>query len=450
MADPLSIAASAAGLISLGIQVTQSLIDICDSYKNFDENLIHTAKRLEFLLEILKSLEKTISDPSFQNNERNLIKKIIISIESCDESIQELKNEWKKLIESSKGIKKSIETAGRRIAYPFRKRSLQRIEEDIDDICEHLSFALEVLRLKDSKRNQDDMIEIKALLNLINNHHVSSQLLDWLKAPDATMDHNIACTKKHPRTGLWLTEGSFFRDWLTEENSVLWLSGFAGSGKSVLCSTAIQFVFRHRKSDPRIGIAFFYFTFNDKSKQDESVMIRALLLQLSTQLKDGQADLLMLYNSYKNTTVSSQILITYLRRLIEKFQNVFIMLDALDESPPDGPRERVLEMLEMMRKWGLSGLHIFFTSRNERDINEYFDLSPTQQVVMQNSGLDQDISDFISGQLDSRRSLQKWKKSRDKIQASLSKRAQGVYVQFFLMKHLQGDMNVQDGHGHIS
>ena len=48
----------------------------------------------------------------------------------------------------------------------------------------------------------------------------------------------------------------------------MWLNGFAGSGKSVLCSTAIQFALRYRKSDPKVGIAFFYFTFNDESKQE--------------------------------------------------------------------------------------------------------------------------------------------------------------------------------------
>ncbi len=56
----------------------------------------------------------------------------------------------------------------------------------------------------------------------------------------------------------------------------MWLNGFAGSGKSVLCSTAIQFALRHRRSDPNVGIAFFYFTFNDESKQDVSAMLRAL------------------------------------------------------------------------------------------------------------------------------------------------------------------------------
>lgn len=48
-------------------------------------------------------------------------KKIEISIESCDELIQELKEEWEKLTKSSKGIQKSIELVGHRLAYPFRK-----------------------------------------------------------------------------------------------------------------------------------------------------------------------------------------------------------------------------------------------------------------------------------------------------------------------------------------
>lgn len=423
MTDPVSIAASAAGLISLGIQVTQSLVDFYHSFKNFDEDYVYTTQRLEFLFEIFKSLEKTISDPNFQKKERNLGKKIEISIESCDELIQELKEEWEKLTKSSKGIQKSIELVGHRLAYPFRKSTLQRIEENVDGICKCLSFALEVFNLK---KNHDEIAEIKALLSLISNHQISSQILDWLKAPDATIDHQIACSKKHTRTGLWFTESSIFTNWLIEKNSILWLNGFAGSGKSVLCSTAIQFVFRYRRSDPRIGIAFFYFTFNDKSKQNELAMLRALLLQFSAQCKNDQTDLVMLYKSYANTTASSQVLITYLRRLMEKFQDVFIMLDALDEIPRDGSREQVLEIIETMRKWGLQSLHLFFTSRTERDIDEFFDLSTDQQVTMRNSGIDKDISDFISGQLDNRRSLQKWKKHRNKIEESLSKRAKGV------------------------
>jgi len=46
------------------------------------------------------------------------------------------------------------------------------------------------------------------------------------------------------------------------------------------------------------GTAFFYFTFNDESKQDQSAMLRALLLQLSGQYSDGYPCLTSLHASY--------------------------------------------------------------------------------------------------------------------------------------------------------
>ena len=42
---------------------------------------------------------------------------------------------------------------------------------------------------------------------------------------------------------------SFQDGW--QEGSIMWLNGFTGSGKLVLCSTAIQFALRHRRSDPK-------------------------------------------------------------------------------------------------------------------------------------------------------------------------------------------------------
>ena len=429
MSDPLSVAASVAGLISLGITASQSLVDFYSSYKDLDSDLNGTMKRLESLLDIFRNLEETIFSRKFQTDEQDLINNIEASISECDNLIHELQAECEKFSKtSSDSVKAAIRIAGRRATYPFRRSTLQKIDEDIDEIRANLSSALGVLQLKDNNRIQTDVADIKTLVDLVKTHQISSTICDWLKAPDATIDHNAACLKKHPGTGLWLIEDSRFANWLIEQNSVLWLNGFAGSGKSVLCSTAIQSVLRHRRSDPRIGIAFFYFTFNDESKQDESAMLRALLLQLSTQLRDGHADLVRLYDSYKTGTPSSRVLIEYLRLLIERFQHVYIMLDALDESPRDGARGHVLDALETMRGWTLQGLHLFVTSRDERDIHEFFNLFTSQKVAMQNPGIDQDIANFISGRLNTDRSLQKWRKHRDKIQDALARRAKGVYV----------------------
>ena len=426
MADPLSVTAGVAGLVSLGIQVTRSLVDFYTSYRDQGSDLARMTERLEYLLDIFQSLEKTLLDRHFQADERSLIKNIETSIQDCDELIQELQEQCQKFSKTSNGIKAAVRLAGRRATYPFRRSTLQKLDEDIDEIRANLSSALDVLQLKYNNRTQDDIAEIKVLLDLVRTDQVSSNLRDWLKAPDAKVDHNAACVKRQPGTGMWLVKSPGFSRWLTEGNSIMWLNGFAGSGKSVLCSTATQFALRHRESDPNVGIAFFYFTFNDESKQDESAMLRALLLQLSSQLHDGYADLTQLHDSYEAGIPSSLVIIEYLRRLVQRFHHVYIVLDALDESPRNGPREHVLEMLEAMRKWGIQGLHLFLTSRDEPDIRESLDLAIHQQVVMEGAGIDKDIADFISGRLDADRRLRKWLPHRDKIQETLAARAKGM------------------------
>ena len=427
MTDPLSVAAGVAGLVSLGIQVTRSLVDFYNAYKKRGSDLVDMTERLESLLDIFQSLQETLADRNFQADEQVLVKRIETSIQNCDESIQELQDECQKFSKvSSHGIKAAVRVAGRQATYPFRRSTLQRLDEDIGEIRSNLSSALDVLQLKDTRKIRDDINETKVLLDLVRSSQISSSLRHWLNAPDATVDHNTACAKKHPGTGTWLFKDDQFSKWLIEENSITWLNGFAGSGKSVLCSTAIQLVLRHRGSDFNVGIAFFYFTFNDESKQDVSAMLRALLQQLSSQLQDGHVDLARLHESYQTGTPPSPVLIEHLRRLIQRFHQVYIMLDALDESPRNGPRGYVLDALETMRKWGLRGLHLFVTSRDEPDIRDSLDLPATQQIRMRNTGVDKDITDFISGRFDADRRLRKVLPYRDKIQEILAKRADGV------------------------
>ena len=427
MADPISVAGSVVGLTSLGIQITQVLVDFYKSYKDRDAELTGITERLEGLGEIFESLERILSNRNFKAEDRGLVDRIETSIKKCNDSIQELEEECQKFRRtSSGGIKAVVKVAGRQATYPFRQSTLQKLDEDISEIRANLAFALEILQLNESQSLQDDTTEMKILLESIQANQISSYLCQWLKAPDAFFDHNAACAKKHPGTGTWLIKSPEFFKWLEEENSFLWLHGFAGSGKSVLCSTAIQSVLRKRGPDRRIGIAFLYFTFNDDSKKDESAMLRALLLQLSSQLEDGHVDLARLHESYKAGMPPSPVLLEYLRRLIKRFHHTYIFLDALDESPRSGMREHVLDALEVMHTWGVQYLHIFVTSRDEPDIRESLDILATQEVMMQNAGIDQDIADFVSSRLSTDRRLRRFLSYRDIIQETLARGAKGV------------------------
>lgn len=427
MTDPLSVATGIAGLISLGIQVTGSLVEFYTSYKGQDAEVARTTKNLESLLGAFKSLSSTLQSRTFRPDEQELVKSIESSVYECDEYIQELKEECEKFDKATvSGIKGTIKVGGRRVTYPFRRCTLQKLNEDIGEIRDSISLALDVLQLRDHKTIQDDITEVKSLVEAVRATQISWAIRDWLQAPDATINHQAACGKRHPGTGLWFVKGSVFSDWLTQDNSFLWLNGFAGCGKSVLCSTAIQYAFRHKRSDRGVGIAFFYFTFNDESKQNESAMLRALLLQLSGQLSDNYVDLARLHDSYRTSMPPTPILIEYLRIVIQKFHQVYILFDALDESPRYNLRDQVLNVIKIIRKWSMPGLHLFVTSRDEADIRESLDPTQGEVVIMKNTGIDQDISDFISSKLNTDRRLQKWRMYHERIQPKLAERARGV------------------------
>lgn len=426
MTDPLSVAAGTAGLISLGIQVTGSLVSFYTACKGQDIDIARTTGKLENLLDTFQFLDTALQRRTFRPDEHGLLKNIESSAQNCHELIQELNEECEKFNRTSTtGIKGAIRTAGRRAAYPFRQSTLQKLDEAISEIRHNLTFALDVLQLRDHKNTQDDITQLKSLLEVVRASQISATIRDWLRAPDATVNHNAACAKRHPGTGTWLVKGSIFTTWLNQDNSFLWLNGFAGCGKSVLCSTAIQYSFR-RKRDDRVGIAFFYFAFNDDSKQDESAMLRALLLQLSGQLSDSQADLTSLHALNRTGIPPPAVLIAYLQRLIQKFDQVYILLDALDESPRYSQRDRVLTVIQTMRNWLFPGLHLLVTSRDELDIREALSPMSNDEIAMRNAEINQDISNFISRQLNTDPKLQKWRTYHDRIQKVLAERAQGV------------------------
>lgn len=429
MLEPLSIAASVAGLTSLGTNVTQSLIKIFTSYFQQDSEICVICGNLEDLLDIFRNLGTTLDSREFRQDEADLIKSLETWIEKAVKLMQELEDKcqnFQKL--PSNNLMSKIKANGNRWIYHFQKDILLKLDRNIAEARNTLSLALNLLNAQDHQQTLRNVNETKALMDLARIEQTSSNLCEWFKAPDATIEHNAACAKKLPGTGLWFIKSPQFLSWLAEESSVILLHGFAGSGKSVLCSTTIQFLFRRSCVSSRIGIAFFYFTFSDPSKRDEIAMLRALLLQLSTQLKNNNKHLGQLKKRYEPGTPPAFVLIEYLRLLCKEFFEVFLVIDALDETPRDGPRQRVLDVFETIWNWKLQKLHILITSRSEPDIVSCFQLPTSQQVLMANTGVDQDIFKYIESRLDTDRRLQKWYPYRGKIKNILSEKAKGMYV----------------------
>jgi hypothetical protein len=51
------------------------------------------------------------------------------------------------------------------------------------------------------------------------------RLAQWLGIPDPSANYHAALKKRHPETGLWLVNGTQFKDWKSSKSSLMWLHG---------------------------------------------------------------------------------------------------------------------------------------------------------------------------------------------------------------------------------
>ena len=86
---------------------------------------------------------------------------------------------------------------------------------------------------------------------------------------------------RQPGTGLWLTEGKEFQDWLKNDHAKLWFYGIPGAGKTVLASIAVEEVLR--QASPSFAVAYFYCGYKDPAMQEPAFIIGSLVQQIAKQ-----------------------------------------------------------------------------------------------------------------------------------------------------------------------
>jgi ankyrin repeat domain-containing protein 50 len=195
----------------------------------------------------------------------------------------------------------------------------------------------------------------------------------------------------------------------------------------------IDFVQKHCSQQPKSAVAYWYFTFTDMEKQNVSNFLSSMIVQLLSQrtdtpqlLRDAFAQ--SLHGAHRPTTESLEKM---LQAIIEGFEHVYIIVDALDECPKlDGSRERLLDRLQRILMWKRDPLHVFLTSRKETDIeatlrqsveslDNYVFKSPERYVR-------DDVQIFLQSMLQ-RRTFGKWSPIlKQEVEDVLLERAQGM------------------------
>ncbi|KEZ43080.1 hypothetical protein SAPIO_CDS5165 [Scedosporium apiospermum] len=471
MADPLSIAASIAGLTTFVAQVSCLVRRYRSNFKDQASDLESTKKKIEQLRPILDDLDEQFVELECNSSpplDAAALARVDSLIKGCSEHKDTLEKRFAEIFGNDVTAQVSgstqrnpavirgmdarlagVRDAFRRFTYPIRREKLMSISEEIDQIFTKASLALQFLMRRHEARVESKIDDVQATVDQMKNLQMRtedmqkiSELRKWLKAPEPSEDYQRLASQAHPSTGSWLINGDAFKSWKADNNSFLWLRGFAGCGKSVICSTCIAHLLDVRDSAPlEVGVAYFFFTFADDAKQDAAAMLRSLALQLSQQMRDYSL-LSYLHNECNCRPPTNDKLKGCLKSLIQKYRRVFIAIDALDESPRHTNRDEVLETLSDIRNWLIEDLHVLVTSRDEEDIRYALDfsdhacnMSAYEVIPMQNESVDEDIAHYIHEKLAKTPYLQKLRPFHTQIEEFLSSHSNGVFrwVEFQLL-----------------
>ena len=224
-------------------------------------------------------------------------------------------------------------------------------------------------------------------------------------------------------TCTWFLEQRHYIDWQVQPNSVLWLSGFSGSGKSVLCSTAVCQILQGIKPDSGRATAFFYFDTSNLAMRSCDSLLRSLNWQLHRQYKGTPDRIWRLTHHHGFNEAPSYLLSEILKIQLQQFKEVYLIVDALDEC---SDRTKLLSKLEEIKAWDFAHIHLLVTSQDEASIREGLRSLAPREITCQSLEVQEDIRRYINESIRSRYALRKWKDQHELIRSSLQGGAQGM------------------------
>ncbi|KAF2103334.1 ankyrin [Rhizodiscina lignyota] len=410
MAEPLSLAASVAGIVQLAELVTHGLYRFAKQQQNFRQEITDLLLAVSSLSGVLTTL-KILTQQHQEWSSTDFV--YTQGVASCSSNLEKLRrileaftkaedsNNHGTVQHNSVGNPQDspLKNLGHRIAqraqWPFKGSEVQDIMRKLEHDKSTFTLALTV----DS---------LPSLLKILGPQE--EERFDRMKDADQKVLHTFnhvdparrrrqLTRQRQVGTGLWLLEREYYQDFVKEENAKLWIYGIPGAGKSTLATTIIDDFEMRRSGD--VAVAYFFCDYSNSSSQVLSNILSSVASQLARQRDDALAYLLKYYRDHESSLeiapqFSELQLLELVKELSNFFGRTFVVIDGLDECADD--RQRLFSTLASLGDDSGHDFNTLYLSRQDIDIKGCLkDFSAI--CIMAESD---DIRLFVLSELDSR------------------------------------------------
>ena len=383
MADPLSISASIAGLITLAEAVFRRTFKYIKSVKEAPKEIAALSSEIGALYGILNNLHLLACQLEGETFDSAIQ---VHYIHSCYKTFEKVKTMLDKY-DTLNTDRRSVDAMKRRLTWPFTVPEAKSLIAEVERHKATLGLALTadgmtglLTALSRQRELQNGVDEIKHQLRqrqeadtriAIDTHR--QKVLDSFGPCNPDKSHRMSLKLRHPGTGVWLTESDEFKRWLDTPNSKLWLRGIPGAGKTVLASSVIQEALV--ASNFSVAVAFFYCDYKDAATQGPLNILGSLARQLARQNEDAFEKLQRLYEKHfpdnkMTTEYGPEGLCELIVDMTSGFDSTLLIVDALDECGDN--TSFVIELLASLNTDGkMSDVKTLFLSRDEQGIRDW-------------------------------------------------------------------------------
>ncbi|KAK0380216.1 hypothetical protein CLIM01_02441 [Colletotrichum limetticola] len=408
MADPLSIAASIAGLLSLADIVFLRLSKYIKSVKNAEKEISDLCKEVNLVGGTVNMLSRLAT--SLEAEDESPIQGFRMHhVDGCAAILSEIVNKTKKYEDKSGGRLKKL-------FWPYTSSKTKEMLADLSRHKENMNLALSATSLeallrclaKEEERERTatailaDVRKTKEIAVRIQQDTWRRRILDFFLRYNPQSNYEMSVKLRHPRTGMWLERHSSFQQWLRTQGSRLWLSGIPGAGKTVLAGSIIGHALA--RSSDTVAVGFFFCDYKNETTQSPVNILGGLAYQLAIQSEKAYSMLEEYYfelhpDKELPRSPNTEDLGRTILRMFQVFEHTYIVVDGLDECGDHA--EEVVEALCDIAE-NSDELSMALLSRDEDDIQRHLRDSEKKFLNIEIAAHTDDIIEFLTSEIERR------------------------------------------------